>query len=52
MLNLYNALGRDNVYSVYFDSQNGRIRGHKLSIYGVPILTFSWLYKFGNYLND
>lgn len=52
MLNLYNALGRDNVYSVYFDSQNGKIRGHKLSIYGVPILTFSWLYKFGNYLND
>jgi hypothetical protein len=52
MLNLYNALGRDNVYSVYFDSQNGRIKGHKLSIYSVPIMTFSWLYKFGNYLND
>jgi hypothetical protein len=52
MLNLYNALGRDNVYSVYFDSQNGRIQGHKLSIYSVPIMTFSWLYKFGNYLND
>lgn len=52
MLNLYNALGRDNVYSVYFDTQNGRILGHKLSIYSVPIVTFSWLYKFGNYLND
>ncbi len=52
MLNVYNALGRDNVYSVYFDSQNGRIQGHKLSIYSVPVMTFSWLYKFGNYLND
>lgn len=52
MLNLYNALGRDNVYSVYFDAYKGKVQGHKLSIYGVPILTVSWLYKFGNYLND
>ncbi len=52
MLNLYNALGRENVYSVYFDAEKGKVRGHKLSIYGVPILTISWNYKFGNYLND
>ena len=52
MLNLYNALGRDNVYSVYFDTYEGKVQGHKLSIYSVPILTVSWLYKFGNYLND
>jgi hypothetical protein len=52
MLNLYNALGRKNVYSVYFDAVNGKVHGHKLSIYGVPILTLSWNYKFGNYLND
>ncbi len=52
MLNLYNALGRNNVYSVYFDAEKGKVRGHKLSIYGVPILTISWNYKFGNYLND
>jgi hypothetical protein len=52
MLNLYNALGRKNVYSVYFDSVNGKVQGHKLSIYGVPILTISWNYKFGNYLNE
>jgi hypothetical protein len=52
MLSLYNALGRDNVYSVYFDTYKGKVQGHKLSIYGVPILTLSWLYKFGNYLND
>jgi hypothetical protein len=51
-LNLYNVLGRKNTYSVYFETQGGRVSGHKLSIFGVPILTLSWNYKFGNYLND
>ena len=51
-LNLYNALGRANTYSVYYDSKKGIISGHKLSIFGVPIFTLSWNYKFGNYLND
>ena len=51
-LDLYNALGRKNAYSIYFDSENGRIHGHKLSIFGIPIFTLSWNYKFGNYLND
>ena len=52
MVNLYNALGRKNVYSVYFDGVNGKVHGHQLSIYGVPVFTLSWNYKFGNYLND
>lgn len=51
-LNLYNALGRKNAYSVYFDSANGKVYGHQLAIFGVPIFTLSWNYKFGNYLND
>jgi hypothetical protein len=51
-LNLYNALGRVNAYSVYFDSANGKVHGHQLSIFGIPIFTLSWNYKFGNYLND
>jgi hypothetical protein len=51
-LNLYNALGRKNAYSVYFDSTYGKVNGHQLSIFGVPIFTLSWNYKFGNYLND
>jgi hypothetical protein len=51
-LNLYNALGRKNAYSVYYSAQNGKVTGHKLSIFGVPLLTISWNYKFGNYLND
>jgi hypothetical protein len=51
-LNIYNLLGRKNAYSVYFDAEDGIVHGHKLSIFGVPILTLSWNYKFGNYLND
>jgi hypothetical protein len=52
MRNLYNALSRRNAYSVYYMAQNGKVHGNKLSIFGVPILTLSWNYKFGNYLND
>jgi hypothetical protein len=52
MINLYNVFSRSNAYSVYYESDHGRIRGHKLSIFGVPLLTLSWNYKFGNYLND
>ncbi len=51
-LNVYNTLGRRNAYSVYFDTENGIVHGHKLSIFGVPIISLSWNYKFGNYLND
>ena len=52
MLNVYNALGRENAYSVYYESVNGRLQGYKLSIFARPIFTISWNYKFGNYLTD
>lgn len=52
MINLYNVFSRSNAYSVYYDTSHGKIQGHKLSIFGVPFLTISWNYKFGNYLND
>ncbi len=51
-LNLYNALGRKNAYSVYYSAQHGKVQGEKMSIFGVPLLSISWNYKFGNYLND
>ena len=51
-INLYNALGRKNAYSVYYSAQNGKVQGQKMSIFGVPLFTVSWNYKFGNYLND
>jgi hypothetical protein len=51
-VNLYNVLGRKNAYSVYYSAQNGKVTGHKMAIFGVPLFTVSWNYKFGNYLND
>ena len=41
---VYNLLGRENVYSVYFKNENNRINGYKLSIFGqaIPSVTFSF----------
>jgi hypothetical protein len=40
---VYNVTGRKNAYSVYYISQNGRINGYKLSIFGsaIPFVTFN-----------
>jgi hypothetical protein len=42
-LGIYNVTGRKNAYSVYYISQNGNIRGYKLSIFGsaIPFLTYN-----------
>lgn len=45
-LAVYNLLGRSNPYSVYFESQNGRIQGYKLSIFARPIPTITYNFKF------
>jgi hypothetical protein len=52
MLNVYNLTGRRNAYSVYFKTEGTSIKGYKLSIFGRPIVTLSWNYKFGNYASD
>jgi hypothetical protein len=46
---VYNLTGRKNAYSIYFKNDNGKIRGYKQSIYGVPIFTVSYNFKLGNY---
>ncbi|MCG6189279.1 TonB-dependent receptor domain-containing protein [Maribellus maritimus] len=46
---VYNLTGRKNAYSVYFKNENGKIKGYKQSIYGVPIFTVSYNFKLGNY---
>ena len=42
-LGVYNLTGRKNAYSVYFVSENSRIKGYKLSIFGtaIPFLTYN-----------
>jgi len=49
---VYNLTGRNNAYSVYFKNQEGRIKGYKQSIYGVPIFTVSYNFKLGNYATE
>ncbi len=52
ILNVYNAFGRMNPNSVYFISENGRIKSYMYSVIGVPIFTATWLFKIGNYAAD
>jgi len=43
---LYNVTGRQNAYSIYYLSENGTIKGYKLSIFGVPIPFVTYNIKF------
>lgn len=52
IFNLYNATGRLNPYSVYFNTEGGKIRSYKYSVIGVPVFTATWLFKFGNYASE
>ena len=45
-IGVYNLTGRKNAYSVYYVSEGGRIRGYKLSIFGVPIPYASYNIRF------
>lgn len=52
MLNIYNLTGRKNAYSVFFKSENGKINGYKMSVFGTQIVTLSWNFKLGNYASE
>lgn len=43
---VYNVTGRKNVYSVYFVSEEGKIKGYKMSIFGMPIPFITYNIKF------
>ena len=43
---IYNLTGRRNAYSVFFKAENGKINGYKLSIFGRPIPTITYNFKF------
>ena len=42
-IGIYNITGRKNPYSVYFISENGEVKGYKLSIFGtmIPFINFN-----------
>lgn len=43
---IYNLTGRKNAYSVFFRSENGQVKGYKLSIFAQPIPTITYNFKF------
>jgi hypothetical protein len=50
---VYNVLGRRNPYSIYFENDNGTIKGYQMSIFGQPIFMITYNFKlFGNASTD
>ncbi|MEQ8239509.1 MAG: TonB-dependent receptor plug domain-containing protein, partial [Cyclobacteriaceae bacterium] len=45
-LSIYNLTGRDNPFSVFFDVKNGEVVGSQLIVFGNPIPTLSYNFKF------
>ena len=43
---VYNLTGRKNAYSVFFRSEDGQVKGYKLSIFAQPIPTITYNFKF------
>lgn len=45
-LAVYNLTGRANAYSVYFVTEDDKVKGYKLSIFAQPIPTITYNFKF------
>jgi len=45
-LSIYNVLGRNNPYSVFFVTENGEIKAFQSSIFSIPIPTVTFNFKF------
>jgi hypothetical protein len=45
-ISIYNLFGRRNPYSIYFTTQGEDIKAYKLSIFGAPIPTVTYHFKF------
>ncbi len=45
-LSLYNVTGRENIYSVFFRIENGKLQGYSLSVFGRTIPTLSYRIDF------
>ena len=45
-ISIYNLLGRNNPYSIYFVTENGQVKGYKTSIFAIAIPTITYNFKF------
>lgn len=43
---VYNLLGRDNIYSVFFEVEDDEVKGYQLSIFPTPIPTITYNFRF------
>lgn len=43
---VYNLLGRDNIYSVFFEVKEGEVKGYQMSIFPTPIPTITYNFRF------
>ena len=48
-INVYNALGRNNPQSIFFEPDLNHLKAYSFSVIGVPIITVAWNVKLGNY---
>jgi hypothetical protein len=51
-LSVFNLTGRNNPFSIYFNSENNNIVGYQYSVIGSPIFTIALNLKLGNYANE
>ncbi|KFF07041.1 TonB-dependent receptor [Flavobacterium reichenbachii] len=45
-ISIYNVLGRNNPYSIFFVTKEGQIKAYKTSIFAMPIPTITYNFKF------
>jgi hypothetical protein len=45
-ISIYNVLGRNNPYSVFFVTESGQIKAYQTSIFAMPIPTVTYNFKF------
>ncbi|WP_190809453.1 TonB-dependent receptor [Flagellimonas sp. S3867] len=45
-ISIYNVLGRNNPYSVFFITENGKLQAYQSSIFSIPIPTITYNFKF------
>ncbi len=45
-ISVYNLLGRNNPYSVFFVNDRGRIKAYKTSIFAIPVPTLTYNFQF------
>ena len=45
-ISIYNVLGRNNPYSIFFVTEEGKVKAYQTSIFSVPVPTITYNFKF------